>query len=353
MNQLVNCQLVETNYRGLRTLFLENAYLRVGILADKGTDIFEFTHKPTLTNFMWKSRLGVRDPRSFTPTIGTNTGAFLDSYEGGWQELFPNADEPCVYKGADLGLHGEVCLMPWDYSILRRNAEEIEVRFSVSTYRTPFRLEKTIRLKADCPVLEFEETVINESLEEMDFMWGHHPALGYPFLDENCLISVPECRVRSDAFLGSEISRIAPDQDEPWPYLKAKDGSVIDLRHIPSREVSCNDRVYLYDFQEGWYAVTNTRRRAGFGMRWDRSTFPYLLYWQSFGGWKGYPFYGTAYTMALEPRSSFPFPLTQVIERKTQKTLAPGASLTTTYQAIAYESATSESTDSFGFALVD
>lgn len=333
-----NCHLIETTLHGMRTLFFENALLKVGILADKGTDIFEFVHKPTQTDFMWKSRLGVRDPRSFIPTIPTKWGAFLDSYEGGWQDLFPNADEPCVYKGADLGLHGEVCLMPWEYSILNNDHEEIAVKFSVSTYRTPFRLEKTIRLKTGSPVLEFEETVTNEGQEEMDFMWGQHPALGMPFLDENCIISLPASRIRSDGFLGSEISRIAPDQDVAWPLIKGKDGEVIDLRVVPSRAANCNDRVFIYGYQAGWYAVTNKIKKIGFGMRWEKSIFPYVLYWQSFGGWRGYPFYGTAYTMALEPRSSFPFPLSRVIENNTQLKLAPGAWLTTNYQAIAYES---------------
>ena len=42
--------------------------------------------------------------------------------------------------------------------------------------------------------------------------------------------------------------------------------------------------------------------------------------------------------MALEPRSSYPFPLTKVIQENTQLILDPGASLSTRYLAIAYES---------------
>jgi hypothetical protein len=333
-----HCRLTETVFHGLRTLFLENALVKVGVLVDKGTDIFQLTHKPTNTDFMWTSRLGVRDPRSFTPTISTQLGTFLDSYEGGWQDLFPNADKPCVYKGADIGLHGEICLMPWEYTVLENTDNEIAVRFMVSTYRTPFQIQKTMKLRQDCPQLEIEETIRNESREEMDFMWGQHPALGSNFLDENCAISLPRCQVRSDAFLGSDMSRIAPDQDVQWPFIKDKAGNTIDLRKIPSRNVKCNDRVYIYNFEESWYAVTNKARRVGFAMQWEKPVFPFLLYWQSFGGWSGYPFYGTAYTMSLEPRSSFPFPLTRVIEEKTQIKLPAEASITTTYKAVAYQS---------------
>jgi hypothetical protein len=186
------------------------------------------------------------------------------------------------------------------------------------------------------PILEIEEKITNEGREEMDFMWGQHPALGGTFLDQDCVITLPKCRVRSDSFLGSDLSRIAPDQDVEWPFIKGTDNITIDLSRVPSKNADCNDRVFIYDFSEGWYAITNTKKKVGFAMKWEKSIFSYLLYWQSFGGWYGYPFYGTAYTMALEPRSSFPFPLSRVIEEKTQLKLAAGDSLATRFQAIAY-----------------
>lgn len=333
-----NCYLAETVYHGYRTLYLENDLVKVGILADKGTDVFEFIYKPTQTDFMWKSRLGVRDARFFIPTVSTRLGAFLDYYEGGWQELFPNADDVCEYKGAELGLHGEVCLMPWDVEVLQNNQSGISVRFSVSTVRTPFRLEKTVTLQPGRAVLEFEETIVNEGQEEMDFMWGQHPALGAPFLGEDCRIVVPPCQMRSDALLGSPFSRIAPDQTCAWPFIQGLDGKTIDLRAVPPPAVKCNDRVFLYGFKEAWYAVINTTNHVGFGMHWDPAAFPYLLYWQSYSGWTGYPFYGTAYTMALEPRSSYPFPLPRVIAENTQLKLPAGGMLKTTYQALAFQS---------------
>lgn len=332
-----NCQITETIFHGLRTIYLENSLIKVGILVDKGTDIFEFTYKPTKTDFMWKSRLGIRDPRFFIPTTTTSLGAFLDYYEGGWQELFPNADENCEYKGADLGLHGEVCLMPWDYEILQDNDRTVSINFFVTTYRTPFRLEKIITLKKGSAVLEFDEKVVNESGENMDFMWGQHPALGAPFLNEHCILSLPPCRIRSDEILGSQFSRIMPDQEAEWPFVKGLDGESIDLRKVPPPSVKCNDRIFMQGFKDGWYSVTNAQSEVGFGMQWDPSVFPNLLYWQSYAGWTGYPFYGTAYTMALEPRSSFPFPLTRVIAEKTQLKLAAGDSLSTHYLAVAFE----------------
>ena len=70
------CRLMEYTYRGLRTLTLENELLRVSILADKGTDIFEFNYKPLDVDFMWRSPWGVRNParcRSWSPTRRNST----------------------------------------------------------------------------------------------------------------------------------------------------------------------------------------------------------------------------------------------------------------------------------------
>src|SRR5689334_11386819 len=104
------CRVTETIYRGLRTVTLENEIIRVTVLADKGSDIIEFLHKPTDTDFMWRSPQGVQNPATFVPTLPRPDGAFLDYYEGGWQECLPTGGGPAEYGGASFGAHGEVCL---------------------------------------------------------------------------------------------------------------------------------------------------------------------------------------------------------------------------------------------------
>ncbi|MGL4647841.1 MAG: hypothetical protein ACRC1H_00430, partial [Caldilineaceae bacterium] len=102
------CRILDDlSYKGLRTLFLENDLLRIGILLDKGADLFTFLHKPTDTDFLWRSPLGLRDPRRATPTSALSSGAFLDTYHGGWQECLPGGG-PYAAQGAEIGLHGEV-----------------------------------------------------------------------------------------------------------------------------------------------------------------------------------------------------------------------------------------------------
>src|SRR2546427_5948184 len=99
------------HYRGLRTVVLENKSLRASVVGDKETDFFELLYKPMDIDFMYRAPAGVRDPRLSVPSISSSSGAYLDFWHGGWQEVFPTGGWPCQYRGAAFGLHGEVCLI--------------------------------------------------------------------------------------------------------------------------------------------------------------------------------------------------------------------------------------------------
>ena len=179
-NRNHGCRVSEFVLKGYRSVALENEKLRVTVLADKGTDIFEFLYKPLDVDFMWRSPAGLRAHANYVPSSAREAGSFMDFYEGGWHEMFPNCGARSVHQGAELGQHGEVALLPWNYVITRDKSDVIEVRFNVRTVRTPFHLTKTLSLRRNEPVLRIRERVTNESGQEVDFTWGHHPALGWP-----------------------------------------------------------------------------------------------------------------------------------------------------------------------------
>ena len=156
------CRLMEYVYKGLRTISLENEQLRVSILADKGTDIFEFLYKPMDVDFLWRSPWGIRNPATFVATSHHGGSAFLDFYEGGWQDCMPTGGGPTEHLGLPFGAHGETPTIPWDYQIVENAPERIVIRFSVRTYRTPFYVEKEITLERDSAVLQVRECVKNE-----------------------------------------------------------------------------------------------------------------------------------------------------------------------------------------------
>ena len=117
------------SYRGLKTVILENGVVRVTVLADKGADIYSFVHKPTDTDFMWRTPWGVRDPQKTVPPTGSPQSAWLDFYEGGWQTVVPHGGYPDQVYGADFGIHGDVNLIPWDAQIVEDTTERVSVTF--------------------------------------------------------------------------------------------------------------------------------------------------------------------------------------------------------------------------------
>ena len=270
-------RVTEFEYRGYAMVALENRFLRVVVAAGKGTDIVEFVYKPLDIDFMWRSYTGLRDTRNLHPTIANPHGSFLDFYPGGWQEMLPNGGMDCIYKGDPLGVHGEICLSPWKYHLTKNTPEEVAVTFCVRGLRTPFYVEKTLSINSNDSVLLIDEVVRNEADEDMDFMWGHHPALGWPFLDESCRIYLPACRVRTPEDYAAPSSRLEKGQDTEWPMVKGRRGETIDLSRIPPPEVRSHDMAYLYDLEDGWYALVNSSRRSRFWAALGQDPFPLPL----------------------------------------------------------------------------
>lgn len=328
----------EHTFRGLRTLVLENELLRVTVLLDKGTDIYEFLYKPLDIDYMWRGPNPLRDPRAFVSTGEGQGGFFGDYYFGGWQEILPNGGVATKYKGAALGQHGEVSIIPWNCRIVKDTPGEVTALMHTRTYRTPFLIEKKLTLKSNQAALFIEERLVNEGRESMEYMWGHHPAFGAPFLDDTCRIHVPATRVEVHPAHFSDNARLAPGAAfESYPIVNDKTGAPVDLSRVPPPEPGVSDMCYLLGLTDGWYALTSGRRNAGFGLRFDKEIFPVVWLWEVFGGSYGYPWYGRTYNLALEPWTSWPGGMDAARERGTLPTLDPGAEVKTNLTAVAFE----------------
>ena len=88
---------------------------------------------------------------------------------------------------------------------------------------------------------------------------------------------------------------------------------------------------YLAGFDEGTATIENGALGLACTLSWDADVFPYAWLWQELGSTTGPPWFGRAYTIAIEPATSFPAGgLGSVVETSaTQRTLAAGASAET------------------------
>ena len=100
---------------------------------------------------------------------------FLHNYGGGWQELLPSCNDACTYRGVELPFHGEVAVVAVGGRGRPPSGERaVELVGRVRCARTPFALERRMRLERGAPTLTLRERVENVSGE------AHAPRLGPP-----------------------------------------------------------------------------------------------------------------------------------------------------------------------------
>lgn len=324
---------------GMRTVILENALLRVTVLVDRGSDIVEFRYKPHDLDFLYFAPGGMRNPLRYTLPAATSS-PYLDFFSGGWNEILPNGGPGVTFKGAELGQHGEISLIPWEYAIVEDTPQRVAVRLWVRAIRTPFFLQKTLMLEPDSATLHISETLTNEGGERIPFMWGHHIAFGRPFLESGAVIDAPARQfLVHDNIPGFLPRRFRPSSENSWPTAVTPDGARADASRVPAYGVHrAQEMAYLAGLADGWYAITSQEQQVGFGIRFDPDVFRYIWYWQQLGDVaEGFPWWGRTHTAALEPWTSYPTNgLLEAIENGTARWLDPGEALETSLTAVAY-----------------
>ena len=290
--------LSESMLNGWRALTLSSDLLEVTVLPDKGADIYTMADRVSGIDPLFKAPWGLQPPGS-PPREGSAGEAFLENYEGAWQELFPNTNDACRYRDALLPFHGEVATLPWAWSA-EGGADAVAVRFTVGCRCTPFRLERLMRLPHGERALVLEESVRNTSAEPAHFVWGHHCVLGPPLVAAGAELRVP-CRTTVTVpELWEDTARLVPGQRSGWPVARGRDGGEVDLSRIPGPEAASHDDVYLTDLDGGWAELRNPALRTGFRLEWDPGVFRWLISWQPFGGARALPLRG-AYALGIEP----------------------------------------------------
>jgi galactose mutarotase-like enzyme len=335
------CRVSETTLaRGIRAVVLENDLLAVSVLPDKGADIYQLIDKSRDLDVLWKSPWGLRPTGGGFATAANSWVAWTENYEGGWQEIFPNGGTACQYNGVELNFHGEASTMAWDTEIVQPNGDAAEVRFSVRLARSPLKLERLMRIESGKPVLIFDERITNEGGEPIDYMWGHHPAFGTPFLDGSCKIDTNARTFRADDRSDAPGNPLTPGGRFIWP-IGQKGGAEIDLSNVPGQDAERGTMAYLgnFDGETAWYGITNTALGLGVGLVWRTAAFPHAWFWQEMHSGTGFPWYKKVYVMAIEPFTSVPGQgLTTVIETTgTHRTLAPGESAEAELRAVFYK----------------
>jgi galactose mutarotase-like enzyme len=332
----MTCKVTEVILgKSMNALEIENDILAMTILLDKGADIYRWIYKPKDIDVLWKSPWGMKEPSHGFDSAFDSSTAWLEAYAGGWQVLFPNGGDPNTYKGASLGFHGEASMKAWEYETVSASEESVEIKLSTRLFRSPYSIERWMKVETGSPILHIRERITNHAGEPMDCMWSHHPAYGAPFLSEHCVIDIGTKTFVADDLYAGTVNPLILNQQYDWPMA----GNV-DMSKVPDEDTPRDTLAYFQDFESGWYSITNTQLGMGLGLSWDTSVFPYAWFWQELNASAGFPFYKNSYVMAIEPASSIPGQgLTNVIEKSgNQLTLQAGEYKEVEMKAVFYES---------------
>jgi hypothetical protein len=315
---------VDTNwqYRGLQVVRLENELLRVDVLPEAGSKVYNFVHTPSGRNLLWHN--------PHVPPARQHFGAcFDDNWSGGWDELIPNDLPVAEPEGDLLPDHGEYWSQAAKWDVLRDDGQAAAVRFAIRGRVLPVLLEKTLTLEAGASHLHVHYRLTNQGPKLVEFDWNIHPAMA---ITPDSRLDVPVLEGYSDPWREAQFKGFTPIR---WPYIQDRRGAQVDLRRVEGPASAIADMHYLTPVREGWWALTDQRAKVGFGLAFPKDIFPHVWLFRTFGGWRG------LYTLILEASNGLTRDLGEARKTGVCGQLAGGASLEVDVTAVAYSGAAS------------
>ncbi len=300
----MSCKINSGEISRLQVIYLENENIRVGILVDRGSDVCEFYLKQAKLDVLLRLDKGIVNPREIFSQRRDTTNQFEDYYYGGWQICLPNSF-PMNYKGAELGQHGEVALIPWNYSILEETSNSIQLKTWVRPLRFPIEVERIFSITKDSYSLKISEEVKNLSDENLDIMWGQHIAFGKEFIKDGCTIDCDAKSMYAEPCM-SKNTKFKRGVHFEWPWALDKNEKMVDASKISEKgKEKISELSYLENFpKNAFYLVRNIHKGIGFKLKWDAELFKTLWMWQEYNATLDFPWWGNCYTLALEPWTS-------------------------------------------------
>ena len=303
----------ESTLHGLRAIVIENDLLRVVVLPELGSKIWQIRYKPLEADLLWNNP-------SVLPAKQPLYASYDDTWSGGWDELFPN-DGPGNLQGLDLPDHGELWTGVWDAEPLHlRDATGVHLHYT--TPLTHFLVEKTLILRPQSAIMEVAYRLTNHGTGTWPFLFKLHPAFAvsrYHRIDFPAMTVVREIEYEGTLAGAPRVF--------PWPDVSLDKGkTVLDLRQVPDPSSRALHFFYGTELSAGWCGVTNQERRLAAALRFDPKIFSSCWLFATHGGWRDLN------VAVLEPATGFPLRIQSMIDEGRALSLAPGEKLETTVQ---------------------
>jgi hypothetical protein len=301
-------------YRDLQVIRLENEFITIDVLPELGAKIYNFVNRTSNRNLLWHNP---RIPPARQP-MGTK---FDDVWSGGWDELMPN-DIPTPVSGNEmLPDHGEIWSQPSEWQV---KSDDTSVEFLNYGHVLPTIFEKTVTLRPGDSYCTVKYRLTNTGRRPIDFLWNIHPAVA---ISPTTRLDVP---ARRGIVENWGTNHFEAGSQYNWPVAVDRSGQKVDMTRVYPPESNLADHHYLPEVAEGWYAVTDTETKDGFGLSFPTSVFPNLWLFRTFGGWRG------LYTLILEASNGLSYDLALARQRGQCGHLDAGQVMRAEIKAIAY-----------------
>ena len=296
-------------HQGIDALVLENAALRVTVLAELGGHVLELIDKAADRNLLWAN------PRT-RPRRAPYGANFDDWWSGGWDEIFPTGDRASLH-GERLPYIGELWSVPWTVEAGAAGERAWVTAAGLSTM-APARFERTLELRDDEPVLRAHYRLTNLDLRPLRFLWGIHPSFA---ITPAHRIDVPAGEMQVAVSSGPTMGTVGTAYGWPAQPDPTAAGGSRDVRLVRPASDAVFGGHWATDLAAGWLALTDAATRRGVAIAFPLEVFPYAWIWQVYGGWRGH------YHLCLEPWTGYPMQLEAAHAAGRARVLGPGESM--------------------------
>ena len=272
-------------YKGLKSVILENEFLRLTFLPQYGCKLASLISKKTGREFLFQSS-------SETLSVPPYGASFAQYDSSGFDEVFPSIDAcpyPCgPLKGTAIPDHGEVWALPWDTEYKER---QNRIKSVVHSNKFPYVFSRTAMLEKNEVLFSYRAE--NTSDFEFEFIWTPH-----------CLLACsPATRLLVPPQLNQVITvehgtkRLGPwGTLHPYPVTKDINGNTMDLAATePVSANNCEKFYFTSPNKEGRCGIEHTDTKERLIYTYSAEQVPYLGVWKTQGGYRG------DYNIALEP----------------------------------------------------
>ena len=291
---------------GMHFLYIRNGLgLEVWLSLDRAGDVSRVNFKGD--NFGYFSPCGYVAPQFYD-----NEGAgFLKSFTAGFFTTcgLTAVGSPCSDDGEQLPLHGTVSHIPAQLNGIEEDENALTVKLTVTDAQIFGRklvMKRVYTFSYTENTFTVSDTVTNEGDSISPYMIMYHCNMGYPLLNENSIVKIPN-------------NKITPRDDEAAKHID----TAFDMEK-PQCEYT--ERCYYYDVKEkdgiAKAGIFNPDIKKGLIISYDKKSLPCFVEWKMMGK--------RDYVLGLEPANCTPDGRDVMRKNGTLKFLEPNTSGVTT-----------------------